>query len=223
MPRNLSARASDNMTEWHVLIAEQLMLLCIDPARGVIDTSRTHVDIEVLAAAALMLDLAEQKRLRFNADFVAIETDLPISHVQLTAAAQTLGEHGLRMDAALDLIVARMAPISRHLLDGLFRRDLLHRVRAAWWPGSGYRYPMRSLQARNEAITQLVAATRAGAHTLRGDGLLLLVDLAGCLAHVVDGAAHAAATAKLLDLAHIRDRENQDQRLLRSLRQTLLD
>ena len=204
-------------------IAEQLMLLCIDPVRGEIETSRNHVDIDVLAAAALLLDLAEQKRLRFNADFVAIETNLPVSHVQLMAAAQTLGGHGLGMEAALDLLVARMAPISRHLLDGLFRRDMLHRIRASWWPGSGYRYPLRSLQARNEAIMQVVAAIPPGAPTLRGLGLLLLVDLAGGLATIVDGAAHEAATAKLLKLASIDDRGNPDVRLLRCLRQTLLN
>lgn len=209
--------------ECHVLIAEQLMLLSIDPARGVIQTSRNHVDIEVLAAAALLLDLAEQKRLRFNADFVAIDTHLPVSHVLLTTAAHAIGDQGLRIDAALDLLVARMAPISRQLLDGLVRRDLLHRVRASWWPGSGYRYPLRSLQARNEASTELMAATGTGSPTLRATGLLLLVDLAGCLANVLDGAVHGSATAKLLDLARIHDHENLDQRLLRSLRQTLLD
>ena len=46
-----------------MLIAEQLMLLCVDPQRGEFDASIAHVDINSLAAAALILDLSEQRRL----------------------------------------------------------------------------------------------------------------------------------------------------------------
>ena len=67
-----------------MLIAEQLMLLCIDPQRGDFEVARAHADINSLAAAALLLDLAEQHRLRFKNGHIAVEASLPTTHPQLT-------------------------------------------------------------------------------------------------------------------------------------------
>jgi len=206
-----------------LLIAEQLMLLCIDPASGGFEASRSHLDIDSLAAAALLLDLAEHRRLRFNAGFVAIETDLPVSHMQLTAVSQALAGHTLGLEAAIDLIVSRMPGVANQLFESLFRRDILHRVRAGWWPGAARRYPMRSLQARNEAIARVEAATRPVPMTLRGTGLLLLVEVGGRLASILDGTAHEAATSRLNDLTFVHEGDSVDARLLASLRDSLLD
>lgn len=209
--------------ERRVLIAEQLMLLSLDPTSGRFEASRSHLDIDSLAAAALLLDLMENRRLRFNAGFVAIETHLPVSHMQLTAASQALGGHTLRVDAAIDLLVSRLPSIATQLLESLVRRDLLHRVRGSWWPGSGKRYPMRSLQARNEAVARVAAAARATTPNLRGTGMLLLVEVAGRLPSIIDGATHEAATARLRELALVREGDAVEARLLASLRDTLLD
>ena len=46
-----------------MLIAEQLMLLLLDPERGELDVRRDATDPDRLAAAALLLDLAEQRNL----------------------------------------------------------------------------------------------------------------------------------------------------------------
>lgn len=206
-----------------MLIAEQLMLVSIEPERGLFESSRSHLDIDTLAAAALILDLAEQKRLRYNAGHVAIETDMPVSHALLAAASQALAGPALRLEAATELLVSRLAPIARELLDSLFRRDVLHRARASWWPGSGRRYPLRSLQARNEAESQLRAAAMADRPALRGTGLLMLVDLAGRLTDVLDAARHDAAMQRLRGLAGTFGDDNPDARLLGVLRRTLLD
>ncbi len=206
-----------------MLIAEQLMLLCVDPGSGRFEASRSHLDVDSLAAAALLLDLAENRRLRFNAGFVAIETDLPVSNMQLTAVSQTLAGHTLGLEAAIDLIVSRMPGIASQLFESLFRRDVLHRVRGGWWPGADRRYPLRSLQARNEAIARVEAATRPVAMTLRGTGLLLLVEVGGRLASILDGATHEAATSRLNDLSFVHDGDSVDARLLASLRDSLLD
>jgi hypothetical protein len=108
------------------------------------------------------------------------------------------------------------------LLEGLHRRDLLHRQRRpAWWPLAGWTYPLRSSQARNEALNIL----RNGAQRapLRAHGLLLLIDSAGRLASFLDADAHARATASLLALDHHRDANDPSDALLGSLRATLLD
>jgi hypothetical protein len=208
-----------------VLIAEHLMLLCIDPQNGEFDTSRSHVDIDTLAAAALMLDLTEQHRLRFNVGYVAIQTSLPITHPQLAATARTLAGtgHGLLLDAAVDLLVSRLAPVSRHLLESLFRRDVLHRARTSWRPWSPLRYPLRSLQARNEAVTQLHKGASEKVASLRGLGLLVLTDFAGRLTANLAANAHETAALKLLELSSEPVGENAEHDMLVHLRRSLLN
>jgi hypothetical protein len=207
-----------------MLIAEQLTLLCIDPRQGGFVASHAHADINTLLAAALILDLFEQRRLRFKNGYIAIETVMPITHPHLGAAAHVLAGpvNGLPVAAALELLVARLSPISRHLLESLFRRDVLHRVRESWWPWSRLHFPLRSIQARNEASSQLHKAATEDATDLRGMGLLMLTDLAGELEHSLTGDAHEIAAGKLLHLADHHSGANVEQELLVSLRRTLM-
>lgn len=205
-----------------MLIAEQLMLLCIDPAAGAFEPSRNHVDMETLAAAAIILDLAEQGRLRINGEYLAIDTTLPLSHPQLAAATHALTGPPIQIEAAIELLAARLAHLPRQLLDSLFRRDVLHRTRAAWWPWSPLRYPLRSLQSRNEAIEQLRKATSSSVANLRGLGLLLLTDLAGRTASALEGATHEAAARKLLELGNVGENDAPAHRLIARIRTILL-
>jgi hypothetical protein len=207
-----------------MLIAEQLMLLCIDPQRGDFEVARTHADINSLAAAALILDLAEQHRLRFKNGHIALEASLPTTHPQLAQAAQILSgpANGLPMSAAIELLVTRMHPVARHLLESLFRRDVVHRVRASWWPWSALHFPLRSLQVLNEARTQLHKAIEADKANLRGLGLLVLTDFAGQLAASLSGDAHEAAMQKLLHLAKEPVGQDAEHDMLVHLRRCLL-
>ena len=207
-----------------MLIAEQLMLLLLDPERGELDVRYDATDPDRLAAAAILLDLAEQRSLGYRGGHVAFLSRFPSGHPVLSAAGETLAAAGpgLPLSAALDLIETRIASISHALLEGLHRRDLLHRLRKpAWWPFGPRKYPLRSLQARNEAITALRASTKKSA--LREDGLLLLIDCAGRLAGFLDAAGHTRATAMLLSLGQRRDRPDSADALLGALRATLLD
>ena len=211
-----------------MLIAEQLMLLLLDPERGELDVRHQATDPDRLAAAALLLDLAEQRNLGHRNGHVAFHRRFPTGHPMLTVAGDALAGAGpgLPLGAALDLIETRARPVSRFLLEGLHRRDLLHRLRRpAWWPWAKWMYPLRSARARNEALEML----RNGAQRapLREQGLLLLVDSAGRLASFLDAAAHTRATATLLGLSHRRDAGehpgDSNEALLGALRATLLD
>lgn len=207
-----------------MLIAEQLMMLCINAERGDFEVARSHADINALAAAALILDLAEQRRLRYRHGHVAIEGMLPTTHPQLAAAAQVLAGpvNGLPISAAIELLVARLHPISRHLLESLFRRDVLHRVRASWLPWSPLHFPLRSLQARNEAIAQLNAESAHGVSALRRLGLLVLTDIAGQLSRSLSGELHEAASHRLLHLAREHSGQGADHEMLIEMRRCLL-
>ena len=207
-----------------MLIAEQLMLLLLDPERGELDVRRDATDPDRLAAAAVLLDLAEQRSLGYRSGHVAFFSRFPSGHAVLSAAGETLAAAGpgLPLSSALDLIETRIKSISRTLLEGLHRRDLLHRLpRPVWWPWGAPKYPLRSLQARNEAISVLRASTQRSA--LREGGLLLLIDCAGRLAGFLDAEGHTRATTMLLSLDQRRDRPDSTDALLGALRTTLLD
>lgn len=207
-----------------MLIAEQLMLLLLDPARGELDVRHDATDPDRLAAAALLLDLAEQRNLGHRNGHVAFQRRFPPGHPLLGVAGDALAAAGpgLPLTSALDLIETRARPVSRTLLEGLHRRDLLHRMRQpAWLPWAAWKYPLRSSQARNEAL----AILRNGAKRtpLRGQGLLLLIDCAGRLAGFLDAAAHTRATASLLALSHRRDSADAAESLLAALRAALIE
>lgn len=206
-----------------MLIAEQLMLLCVDPNSGDFDASRSHADANMLCATALILDLFEQRRLRYQGKHLVIEPLLPTTHPQLAAAAQVLAGpvNGLPVPAAIELLVARLNPVSLNLLESLFRRDVLHRVRESWLPWSRLHFPLRSIQARNEASTQLQKAAVAEHGSLRGMGLLMLTDLAGQLEHNLIGDAHEAAMSRLLQLRSSQADSDIEEELLVDLRYSL--
>lgn len=207
-----------------MLIAEQLILLLLDPERGELEVRSDATDPDRLATAALLLDLAEQRNLSHRNGHVAFNQRFPSGHLLLTVAADSLAGAGpgLPLASALDLIETRTRPTSRTLLEGLHRRDVLHRHRRpVWWPLAPWKYPLRSSQARNEALE--VLRGRAKRTPLREQGLLLLTDCAGRLASYLDAAAHARATASLLALDHRRDSDDPGDALLSSLRATLLD
>jgi len=210
-----------------VLIAEQLILLLLDPERGELDVRRDATDPDRLAAAAVLLDLAEQRNLGHRNGQVAFHARFPSGHPLLKSVGEALATAGpgVPIPAALDLIETRARPVARSLLEGLYRRDHLHRIRKpAWWPWAPWKYPLRSLQARNEALGMLRDGARRA--PLRETGLLLLVDSAGRLANLLDAAAHTRATASLLALGHRHDGEppvSSAESLLAALRSTLLD
>ncbi len=208
-----------------MLIAEQLMLLCVDPQRGDFNGLRSHADVNMLSAAALILDLHEQRRLRYKGRHIAIEAVLPTTHPQLASAAQVLAGpvNGLPAAQAIELLVARLNPISRQLMESLFRRDVLHRVRESWWPWSKLHFPLRSIQARNEASLQLQNAATTDSTSLRGMGLMMLIDLAGQLELNLNGHAHEAAEIKLLQLANRRAGLDSEHQLLFDLRDALMN
>lgn len=209
-----------------MLIAEQSMLLVLDPASGVLAPVRSHIDPDVLAAGALLLDLAEQQRLRYDADHIALRATLPISHPLLAQALRVLGtpSHGLRVSAAIDLLATRMAPLAREVLDGMVRRDHLHRTRRpAWWPWAPIHYPIRSLQARNEAITALQAAVAAPAPTLRQLGLLVVTEYAGQIEQHVHGDAYDHAIRLLLGLPLNRHETTPERAVVAGIRHALAD
>lgn len=203
-----------------MLLAERLLLLLLDVRTG---TVRTHrgTDVPTLCAAALLIELAAQRRLAMVAGLLRSEADLPAPDPLLDETRRQLVRNPLKPGAAIAAVERQTAPLLSRLLERLHRRDLLHRERDwRFWRGS--RYPLRSHQARNEVIAHLRQAAADAAPPAEALGLLLLADLAGILPNFLAAAHYERATAALLHLD--RGAESDAARtVLAQLRRTLLD
>jgi hypothetical protein len=89
-------------------------------------------------------------------------------------------------------------------------------------PWSKLLFPLRSLQARNEARSHLHKAAESSEVSLRGLGLLMLTDFAGQLAASLSGNAHEIAAQKLLHLASEPIGQDAEHDMLVHLRRSLL-
>ncbi|MEO8669927.1 MAG: GPP34 family phosphoprotein [Tahibacter sp.] len=188
-----------------MLIAERFLLLALDPVNGVVRLPRSDTDMGQLCAAGLLLELIAQHRVQFGERGISLESALPPNHPLLEASCHALPEVGeTDVATALSLIEHRMRPLQRSLLDSLFRRDFLHRVRTwRFWDPTALRYPLRSIQARNEAIAHLNEAALRPRASPAGFALLLLADVAGLLPMHLDAAHHEQASSALVMLNRV--------------------
>ncbi len=184
-----------------MLIAETLLLLGLDPRRGVLVLRRRGVNVQSLTAAALLADLIALDRLHAAADGgLVAESTMPAAHALLTEPLQQLGTRSHAPAEALRRIAQGTRRLSQRVLDGLARRDLLHRVpNVRGLPALGVRYPLRSMQARQNAEHEAQAAAAAPT-TVRALALLQLLDTAGLLTAFLDAELHERAVRALLGI-----------------------
>ena len=122
---------------------------------------------------------------------------MPLPHPLLAEALHALAAHPLPPQAAMEL-VRRLHPLPEHVLEGLYRRDLVHRNESRrWLLRKQVRYPLRSVQARNEAVLSLRQAAHVD-NDLHGLALLMLADITGLLPLHLDAREHEHASQRLL-------------------------
>lgn len=185
-----------------MLIAERFVLLALDPVSGGLRLPHPDTDPDLLCAAGLLIDLLLQRRLRAEApDRLQVDASLPSNHSLLTAAADAMASAS-KPDAATAILQVRRHQnhLTRDLLEGLYRRDFLHRVRDwRFWRDDSLRFPLRSAQARNDAASSLQHACD-NPTDIAGLGLLLLADIAGVMTMHLDARHHERANRILLGL-----------------------
>jgi hypothetical protein len=204
-----------------MLLTERLVLLLLDPRRGTMQVQGA-LSAQTLFAAALLADLTLAGRLQAQGTQWHQDSTLPLAHPLLAELQRALGMGALPPQRALRLARRKLPQLRSRLLDGLARRDLLHRVpRIKWLPRAGFRYPLRSQQARDEGADDLLRA--ASASQAPSDyALLLLADTAGLLKGLPP-AAHGAAYAALGVLDSTSTNLVPEMRALALLRRVLLD
>lgn len=207
-----------------MLIVEHFFLIACDPQAGLPQWPRAKQNPAMLASAALILDLAMHERL--YVDGVELRTDrhLPLSHPLLNDALHVLhSTHGQTVASCIRLLMHRLAPLPEQVLDGLHRRDLIHRIRPRpWMFWKPVRYLLRSMQSRNEALARLRAAAHGDSEDMHGLALLLLEDQSGLLALHLDAHDYERAIKRLLDLGARKDQLDGARRVYAEIRNALL-
>ena len=204
-----------------MLITEYFFLIACDPHSGQLAWPRKEQGADQLAAAALALDLAAAERLQWNDDCLHADVGFPLNNPLLSDAMHLLAAYDLTVSEALSALARQMSPLPQRVLDALFRRDLVHRLESRdWLLRKRVRYPLRSVQARNEALQRLQDA--AHEDDPHGLALLMLADLSGLLAAHLPARDHESAMQRLLALNDVSTDAAPARRVLAAIRAALL-
>ena len=203
-----------------MLVVEHFIILTIDPDTGLPARPSRVQTTGQLAAAALLLELSALHRIELSDGRLHADAAQPLSHQLLNEALRELAAQPVSVANSLALIERRLRPLPQKVKDGLFHRDILHRA-ASRLPWRHVRYPLRSVQARNEAIERLRQATRIH-DDLSDMALLMVADINGLLPTYLDARKHDAATRLLLALNDVAAQREPTRMLFAAVRSTLL-
>lgn len=140
-----------------MIIAEQLVLLALDPERGVPAPGIRRDALARGACACLLADLVLSRRVARRGRGIARLDDLPDFNPLLHAAGRAVPLEEVGVPQALVRIAAASGSLVSRLLDSLVARDVLHRQRRALVLTC---YPVRSMQALRGVHQRLHEAAR---------------------------------------------------------------
>lgn len=161
-----------------MIIAEQLLLLALDPERGVFARGVASAAVARGACACLLADLVLSRRVARRGRGIARLDNLPVFNPLLDAAGKALPQSEVSVGDALQRIGAVAGAINRRLLDGLVSRDILHRNRSLLVLT---RHPVRSMQALREVFDRLYEVVRTDEPSSNALALALMADRCGVL------------------------------------------
>ena len=204
-----------------MLIAERLLLIACEPESGEVRWPREQPHPELIIAGAVASELITQRRLALNNGLFSADLQIPVVHPLLKAALHSLHNDRYEGLALLRAIANRMGPLRSRILDSLFRRDILHRVaKRDFLLRKKVRYPVRSMQARNEAVEALRAAS-FNQRDVEGLALLFLTQAAGLLSVTLQGKDHEDANRRILVLNNVTSNSSETLRGLACIRSAL--
>jgi hypothetical protein len=162
-----------------MILAEQLVLLSLDPDQGRFARGIDRERLRRGAAAAILAELVLHKRLVGDVNGVRLSDSLPDFHPMLAEAVRALRHGGtLTIDAAVDRVAHGIGSLLQRLLDSLVARDILHEQRQAF---VFRRYPVRSMQALSEVYNSLHAVMSGQRSTPQAHALAAAADACGVL------------------------------------------
>ncbi len=198
-----------------------MLLIACDPATGEFVWPRAQPSPPLVIAAAVACELVTQGRLVLRDGLFRTDTMIPTSHPLLNSTLQHLSHGRFDPTALLRAIANRMDPLITRILDGLFRRDILHRTsKRDWLLRRQFRYHVRSMQARNEAVDALHGAA-AGGEDLNALSLLLLAEASGLLEVTLKAQEIPGARKRILTLNNVTSQSGEPMRGLANIRSAL--
>jgi hypothetical protein len=156
-----------------MIIAEQLVLLALDPEKGLPAPGIRRDALTRGACACLLAELVLSRRVARRGRGIARLDDLPDFNPFLEAAGRALPAGETSVAEAMSRIQSASGALLRRLLDSLVARDVLHRQRRALLLS---RYPVRSMQALREVHRRLHEVERNPQPTPSALALVLVAD-----------------------------------------------
>lgn len=167
-----------------MLIAESLCLVALDPLSGQPRSNLQLLLSRPVLATAVLMELAVQNRIGLRNDVVVMLDNLPSRHPLLTVCLKIISQVSGQFSPsqAIQHTCKLLPQLDADLLEGLVRRDILHAPKGAWLWLRSKNFPVRSIQAQNEAIERARTAISGEDTSFAALAMLTLA----CATHVVD-------------------------------------
>lgn len=159
-------------------LAEQLVLLAIEPVRGRFADGIAPSRLVRGTAAAILAELVLHHRLVASGERVVMADTLPDYQPLLGEAVPLLARGGapIPIAEALDRVERGIGRLVARVRDSLVARDLLHHYRQAFFL---HTWPLRSRQALDTVLASLDRVIEARGATVNDHALAALADASG--------------------------------------------
>lgn len=170
-----------------MLLAEELLVLAIDPKGGLVSVDGATATTRDGLVRALLAELAARGAIASGHDGLRVIDPLPLNHRLLTEAVRALGDARWSANSAAARLRRRLWAVRSDLMDGLERNSITHRL------GGGLfgrfrkaRFALQSTQTRASSIAKLRrGCTDPTLEDLDAVALALLCDASGLAANFV--------------------------------------
>jgi len=162
-----------------MIIAEQLVLLALDPERGTVSRGIERSALSRGACAAVLADLVLSRRVARRGRGIALLDNLPDFNPLLDIAGKALASADTSIADAIERIARKLGSIDRRLLASLVARDVVHDYRQAFVL---HRYPVRSMQALRVVFDRLHEVARAPQPSPAAVAFAVIAERSGVLA-----------------------------------------
>jgi hypothetical protein len=138
-----------------MLLAEDLLILTIDPAGGLVGDG-DHASSRDAFARALLIELAVFGAIGLDQGRIRVIETPPKLHRLLAMAMQALGNTSFTPAAAISRMRRRMWSVRSDLMDGFERLGIIHRLHTGIFGRFGRaRFALQSTQTRAERVAKL--------------------------------------------------------------------
>jgi hypothetical protein len=169
-----------------VLLAEDLLVLTVDPAGGLVGDGR-HAGSRDALARAMLIDLIVVGAIVLEQGRLKVVDPMPQSHRLLSLTLRVLGDASYTPDAAIARLRRRLWSVRSDLMDGFERLGIVHRLSSGLFGRFGRpHYALQSTQSHAERVAKLKRGCESPSlDDLYAVGLALLAEFVGLAEHFV--------------------------------------